>query len=75
MNVYLSTGPETRLDFKYGVGLPARAAENTQLMRYGLGILETFGNLCSIRRVRLSIYQPRRENIDTWEISAEDLLK
>mgnify|MGYP002623822194 CR=1 FL=1 len=44
-------------------------------MCYGLGILETFGNLYNIKRIRLSIYQPRRENVDTWEISTEDLLK
>lgn len=63
------------IDFKYGIGLPVKATENTQLMCYGLGILETFGNLYNIKRIRLSIYQPRRENVDTWEISTEDLLK
>ena len=63
------------IDFKYGIGLPVKATENTQLMCYGLGILETFGNLYNINRIRLSIYQPRRENVDTWEISTEDLLK
>lgn len=63
------------IDFKYGVGLPVKAAENTQLMCYGLGILQTFGNLYSIQRIKLSIYQPRRENVDTWEISTEALLK
>lgn len=63
------------IDFKYGIGLPVKAAENTQLMCYGLGVLETFGNLYSIQRIRLSIYQPRRENVDTWEISTKNLLK
>ena len=63
------------IDFKYGIGLLVRAERNTQLMCYGLGILETFGNLYNIKHIRMSIYQPRRENVDTWEISAEELLK
>lgn len=73
--IIVSDGIAHIIDFKYGIGLPVKATENTQLMCYGLGILETFGNLYSIRRIRLSIYQPRRENVDTWEISTEDLLK
>ncbi len=63
------------IDFKYGIGLLVKAERNTQLMCYGLGILETFGNLYNIKHIRMSIYQPRRENVDTWEISAEELLK
>lgn len=73
--IIVSDGIAHIIDFKYGIGLPIKATENTQLMCYGLGILQTFGNLYSIRRIRLSIYQPRRENIDTWEIPTEDLLK
>ncbi len=73
--IIVSDGIAHIIDFKYGIGLPVKATENTQLMCYGLGILETFGNLYRIRRIRLSIYQPRRENVDTWEIPTEDLLK
>ena len=62
------------IDFKYGVGVLVQAAENSQLKCYGLAALDTFGDLYSIKRVKLSIYQPRRDNADTWEISKEDLL-
>lgn len=62
------------IDFKYGVGVLVEAAHNSQLACYGLGALDTFGDLYDIKRIRLSIYQPRRENADTWEISKEDLL-
>lgn len=62
------------VDFKYGVGILVGAENNSQLSCYGLGALDTFGDLYDIKRVRLSIYQPRRENSDTWEISKEDLL-
>ena len=61
------------IDFKYGVGILVRAADNPQLKCYGLGALDTFDDLYDIKRIRLSIYQPRRENADTWEISREDL--
>ena len=63
------------IDFKYGLGILVKAEENTQLMCYGLGILENFGNLYNIHSIRMSIYQPRRENVDTWEIRTEDLLR
>ena len=67
-------------DFKYGLGCLVRAggedgSGNSQLKCYALGALDTFGDLYNIQRIRLSIYQPRRENIDTFELTKEDLLK
>lgn len=38
-------------------------------------LFDTFGALYDIRRIRLSIYQPRRDNVDTFEMSADELLK
>lgn len=63
------------IDFKYGVGVLVEARDNSQLKCYGLGALDAFGDLYDIKRIRLSIYQPRRENEDTWELSREDLLR
>ena len=63
------------IDFKYGVGVLVEARENSQLMCYALGALDTFSGLYDISRVRLSIFQPRRSNVDSWDISKEDLLK
>ncbi len=68
------------IDFKYGTGVLVSAAGkdgsgNTQLKCYGLGAIDAFGDtLYRIDRVKLSIYQPRRENVDTFEISAGELL-
>ena len=67
-------------DFKYGVGCLVSAAGedgtgNSQLKCYALGALDTFGDLYDIKRVRLSIFQPRRENIDTFEMTKADLLR
>ncbi len=63
------------IDFKFGLGVLVQATDNSQLKCYALGALDTFGDLYDIRRIRLSIYQPRRENVDTWELTREDLLR
>ena len=63
------------IDFKFGLGVLVEAADNSQLKCYALGALDTFGDLYDVCRIRLSIYQPRRYNVDTWELTKEDLLK
>ena len=63
------------IDMKYGVGVLVSATDNSQLKCYALGALDTFGDLYEINRIRLSIYQPRRENIDTFELTKDQLLK
>ncbi len=63
------------IDLKYGLGVLVHAKENSQLMCYALGALDTFGDLYEIRRVKLSIYQPRRDNVDSWELGTEELLR
>nr|MCR5844838.1 DUF2800 domain-containing protein [Oscillospiraceae bacterium] len=63
------------IDLKYGVGILVEADHNSQMMCYGLGALDTFGDLYDIERIRMSVFQPRRDNVDTWEISKEDLLR
>ncbi len=67
-------------DFKYGVGCLVSASGedgtgNSQLKCYALGALDTFGCLYDVERIRLSIYQPRRENVDVFDISKADLLR
>lgn len=68
------------IDYKYGLGVLVSASGedgtgNSQLKCYALGALDTFGDLYDIRRIKLSIYQPRRENVDTFEMKVEDLLR
>ena len=63
------------IDFKYGKGVPVSADHNPQLMLYTLGAYEGCRLLYGIHRVKLSIVQPRLNNIDEWECSLEELLK
>jgi len=67
-------------DMKYGVGCLVTAdgedgTGNSQLKCYALGAIDTFGDLYDISRVRLSIFQPRRDNVDTFELTKADLLQ
>lgn len=67
-------------DMKYGVGCLVSAdgedgTGNSQLKCYALGALDTFGDLYDIKRIRLTIFQPRRENIDTFELTKAALLQ
>lgn len=63
------------IDFKFGLGVLVEATDNSQLKCYALGAVDTFGDLYDIRRIRLSIYQPRRENVDTFELTKDELLR
>lgn len=63
------------IDLKYGVGVLVEADHNSQMMCYALGALDTFGDLYDIGRIRVSVFQPRRENVDTWETTKDELLK
>ena len=62
------------IDLKYGKGVPVYATYNKQLMLYGLGALRKYDTLFDITNVKLTIVQPRINNISTWEISVESLL-
>ena len=61
------------IDMKYGLGVLVSAEENPQLKCYGIAALSIYEDLYDIKEVALSIFQPRRENVSTWTISAEDL--
>ena len=63
------------IDYKYGVGIPVAAEKNSQLMCYAVAALDTFEGIYHMERVKLSIYQPRRENVCTWETTKDELLK
>ena len=63
------------IDFKYGQGILVSAEDNPQMKLYALGALEVFDGIYDIDEVSMIIYQPRRENISTWEVSKDSLYK
>lgn len=63
------------IDLKYGKGVGVSAKENPQLRLYGLGAYLEHSMLYDIRRVKMTIIQPRLDNISTEELSVEELLE
>lgn len=63
------------IDLKYGMGIQVSADDNSQLKLYGIGALQNAMLMYDIKTVKLTIVQPRLDWIDSWEISAEELLQ
>ena len=61
------------LDFKAGRGVFVNANHKTQMMLYALGGLNAYGYIYPIETVRMTIIQPRLDNISTFECSREEL--
>lgn len=74
-NSILGDGTLEITDFKYGKGVEVSAQENKQMMSYAYGCYVKYSLVFDIERVRMNIYQPRINNIDSFEMSLEDLLK
>lgn len=62
------------IDLKYGKGYKVSAQDNPQLKIYALGWLAELGHLYDFEEVRMTIYQPRMDNIDTFIMPVKDLL-
>lgn len=60
-------------DFKTGAGVFVDADHNSQMMLYALGGLAAYGFLYDVETVRMTIIQPRFDNISTFECSRQEL--
>lgn len=63
------------IDFKYGLGVMVDAYKNPQMMLYALGALEVFDGIYDINQVYMTIFQPRRDNVNTYICTKEELYK
>ena len=72
--IIIADGTMEVIDFKYGKGVKVSAVENPQMMIYGLGAWDAFSDEYRIERVKMSIIQPRIDNLSEYEINAPDLL-
>ncbi|WP_106404283.1 DUF2800 domain-containing protein [Clostridium nigeriense] len=73
--VIIADGTMEVCDLKYGKGVPVSANNNKQMMLYALGAISEFSFLYDIEKVRMTIIQPRLDNISTFEVTVEELLK
>lgn len=60
------------IDLKYGKGVKV-PAESPQFKMYALGVLAKFGG-AKVKRIRMSVAQPRLKHFETIEVDVRDLL-
>lgn len=60
------------IDLKYGF-MPVEAVDNPQMKLYALGALELFDHLYDIQKVKMTIFQPRLEKIDSCTLEIKEL--
>lgn len=73
--VIIADGTLDIVDYKHGKGVEVSAVENPQMMLYALGALELFDGIYDIDAVRMTIFQPRRDNVSVCIMAKDDLLQ
>lgn len=61
------------IDLKYGKGVPVFADDNAQLKLYALGAYEDMRSMYKIDNITMTIYQPRIDNVSSWQTTPEAL--
>ena len=73
--IIIADGVMEVIDFKYGKGVKVSAVDNPQMEIYGLGAYQRFCFDYNIQRVRMTIVQPRIDNLSEYEMDAADLVR
>ncbi len=73
--VIIADGVMEVIDFKYGKGVRVSAVENPQMKIYALGAWDRFNFEYNISKVRMTIVQPRIDNLSEFETGAGDLVR
>lgn len=73
--VIISDGTMEVIDFKYGKGVKVSAERNPQMMIYALGAWERFSFEYDIENVRMTIVQPRIDNLSEYDMPVSGLLQ
>lgn len=73
--VIIADGILEIIDLKYGKGVEVSAEGNTQMRLYALGAINQYSLLYDFDLVRMTIVQPRLDNVSTDEISVSGLLE
>lgn len=73
--VIIADGTMEICDLKYGKGVPVSAVNNPQMRLYALGAIAEFSFLYDIKKVKMTIIQPRLNSISTDELTVHELMK
>lgn len=71
--IIIAEGVLEIIDLKFGKGVRVSADRNVQMMLYALGCLDMFNFIYDIHTIRMTIYQPRLDNISVCELMADYL--
>ena len=71
--VIIADGTLEIIDLKYGKGVLVNADNNNQMKLYALGALREFDFMYEIDTVRMTIYQPRLDNVSSFEMKVKEL--
>lgn len=63
------------VDLKFGKGVEVSALNNSQLRLYGLGAYELLKDFEDIHTIKMTIVQPRLNNISSESVDADDLVE
>lgn len=72
--VIVADGVIEVIDLKYGKGVPVDAYQNPQIMYYALGAYNAYDLIYDFDTIKMTIIQPRLDNITSYEIAVEELL-
>jgi hypothetical protein len=72
--VIIADGTMEIIDFKYGKGVKVSSVKNPQMQIYALGAYSQFSFEYNIQRVRMTIVQPRIDNLSEYELNTVNLL-
>lgn len=73
--IVIADGTLRICDYKHDLGILVSTEDNPQMKCYALGALELFDGIYDIDTVSMTIYQPRRQNISTFELSKDELYR
>ena len=73
--VIIADGQMEVIDLKYGSGIPVSAEGNPQMRIYGLGAYLAWSWAYDIQKVRMTIFQPRLDNISSDTMTITDLME
>lgn len=62
------------VDLKYGKGVEVSAVNNPQMRLYALGLYNSYGWMYGADTIRMTIVQPRINNISTDEVTPKELI-
>lgn len=72
--IIIDDGVLTIIDYKYGQGVAVESEGNPQMRLYALGAINGYSFLYDFDTVRMSIYQPRINNVSEARMSTTELI-